>query len=134
VWLGKIHVAHFLDGGLVLGFSPVRSAIAALGTWPVLLGDDGQADTMLSSPIVLYDYPKLAAESAGDFFDGTEIDEMLTLRIMTLTDEEKGAMAAVDERASALLARTESLAREQLLRLHGTVRGLREVSAENRHA
>jgi hypothetical protein len=66
-------------------------------------------------------------ESPGDFFDGTEIDEMLTLRIMTMTDEEKREMAAVDERAGALLARTEALAREQLLGLHGTVRGLRPV-------
>ena len=88
----------------------------------------GRADTMLSSPIILYDYPQVAPESPGDFFDGTEIDEMLTLRIMTLTDEEKGAMAAVDERAGALLARTEALARDELLGLHGTVRGLRPVA------
>ena len=54
---------------------------------------------MLSSPIILYDYPQVAPESPGDFFDGTEIDEMLTLRILTLTDEEKRAMAAVDDRA-----------------------------------
>jgi hypothetical protein len=53
---------------------------------------------------------------------------MLTLRILTLTDAEKAAMEAIDERASALLARTEALARDQLLSLHGTVRGLREVS------
>ena len=87
---------------------------------------------MLSSPIILYDYPQVAPESPGDFFDGTEIDEMLTLRILTLTDEEKGAMAAVDERAGALLARTEALAREQLLGLHGTVRGLRPSPEEGR--
>ena len=77
---------------------------------------------MLASPIILYDYPQVAPESPGDFFDGTEIDEMLTLRILTLTDDEKRAMAAVDERARALLERTESLAREQMLRLHGTIR------------
>ena len=109
-----------------------REAAAAcrnVGIWPVLVGEEGQKDTMLSSPIILYDYPQVAPESPGDFFDGTEIDEMLTLRIMTLTDEEKGAMAAVDERAGALLARTEALAREQLLGLHGTVRGLRPLPA-----
>jgi hydrogenase maturation protease len=98
-----------------------------VGTWPVLAGEEGRRDTMLSSPIILYDYPQVAPESPGDFFDGTEIDEMLTLRIMTMTDEEKRQMAAVDERAGALLARTEALAREQLLGLHGTVRGLRPV-------
>ena len=99
-----------------------------VGAWPVLVGQEGSKDTMLSSPIILYDYPRVAPESPGDFFDGTEIDEMLSLRIMTLTDDEKGAMASIDERAGALLARTESLAREQLLELHGTVRGLREGS------
>jgi hypothetical protein len=107
-----------------------REAAAAcrnIGTWPVLAGEEGQKDTMLSSPIILYDYPQVAPESPGDFFDGTEIDEMLTLRIMTLTDDEKCAMAAVDERAGALLARTEALALEQLLGLHGTVRGLRPL-------
>jgi hypothetical protein len=54
-----------------------------IGTWPVLVGEEGQCDTMLSSPIILYDYPKIAPESAGDLFDGTEIDEILSLRIMT---------------------------------------------------
>jgi hydrogenase maturation protease len=96
-----------------------------VGTWPVLVGAAGQKDTMLSAPIILYDYPEVAPESPGDFFDGTEIDEMLTLRIMTLTEEEKREMAAVDDRTGDLLRRTEALAREQLLGLHGTVRGLR---------
>jgi hydrogenase maturation protease len=104
-----------------------------VGTWPVLVGAEGQRDMMLASPIILYDYPQVAPESPGDFFDGTEIDEMLTLRILTLTDEEKRAMLAVDERAGALLARTEALAREQLLGLHGRVRGLRRVPEEGAH-
>jgi hydrogenase maturation protease len=110
-----------------------REAAAAchnVGTYPVLAGEEGRRDTMLSSPIILYDYPQVAPESPGDFFDGTEIDEMLALRIMTMTDEEKQAMAAVDERAGALLARTEALAREELLGLHGTVRGLRPLTGE----
>jgi hydrogenase maturation protease len=109
------------------------AACRNVGVWPVLVGDEGQRDTMLSSPIILYDYPQVAPESPGDFFDGTEIDEMLTLRILTLTDEEKRAMAAVDGRAAELLARTEALAREQLLGLHGTVRGLRPVPGEGAH-
>jgi hypothetical protein len=98
-----------------------------VGTWPVLVGTEGARDTMLSSPIILYDYPEVAPESPGEFFDSTEIDEMLTLRILTLTDEEKEVMAAVDERARALLARTEALAREQLSGLHGTLRNLRPL-------
>jgi hypothetical protein len=99
------------------------------GTWPVLVGSEGESDTMLSSPITLYDYPQIAAESPGDFFDGTEIDEMLVLRILTLTDEEKLAAAAVDERVRALLARTGTLSEHQMMRLHGAVRGLRPVHA-----
>jgi hypothetical protein len=96
-----------------------------VGCWPVLVGDEGDKDTMLSAPIILYDYPQIAPESPGELFDGTEIDEILTLRIMTLTDQEKQAMAAVDQRARAVLARTESLDDEQMLALHGTFRGLR---------
>lgn len=98
-----------------------------VGTWPVLVGEPGSRDTMLSSPIILHDYPQVAPESPGDLFDATEIDEILTLRILTLTDEEKRAMEAVDDRARTLLHRTESLAREQLMGLHGTIRGLRPV-------
>jgi hypothetical protein len=114
-----------------------REAAAAcrnIGTWPVLVGEEGQADTMLSAPIILYDYPQVAPESPGNFFDGTEIDEMLTLRIMTLTDAEKGAMAAVDNRAGALLERTEAMAREHLLGLHGVVRELRTPREDDPHA
>jgi hydrogenase maturation protease len=103
-----------------------------LGTWPVLVGEEGQKDTLLSAPIILSDYPQIAPESPGDLFDGTEIDEILTLRILTLTDAEKEEMAAVDERARALLERTEALAREQLLGLHGTVRRLHPLSGEGR--
>lgn len=102
-----------------------REAAAAcrnVGTWPVLVGDEGAKDCLLSSPIILYDYPRIAPESPGDLFDGTEIDEILTLRILTLTEGEKRAMAAVDERARALLDRTESLSGEHLLQLHGTMR------------
>jgi hypothetical protein len=103
----------------------LASACRNVGCWPVLVGDEGDRDTMLSAPIILYDYPQIAPESPGELFDGTEIDEILTLRIMTLTDQEKQAMAAVDQRARAVLARTESLDNEQMLGLHGTFRGLR---------
>jgi hydrogenase maturation protease len=113
-----------------------REEVAAcrnVGAWPVLVGAEEQRDMMLSSPIILYDYPRVAPESPGDFFDGTEIDEMLTLRILTLTDEEKRAAAVVDGRAAELLARTEALAREQMFGLHGTLRGLRPLPGEGAH-
>jgi hypothetical protein len=101
-----------------------RAAAAAcsnIGTWPVLVGEEGQKGTMLSAPIILYDYPRVAQESPGELFDGTEIDEILTLRILTLTEAEKQEAAAVDGRVRELLARTETLTRDELLRLHGEV-------------
>jgi len=106
-------------------YAQVASECRNVGCWPVLVGDEGDKHTMLSAPIILYDYPQIAPESPGELFDGTEIDEILTLRIMTLTDQEKQAMAAVDQRARAILARTEALDNDQLLGLHGTFRGLR---------
>ena len=104
-----------------------------LHTWPVLVGNEGQLDTMLSSPIILYDYPQIAPESPGSLFDGTEIDEILTLRIMTLTDEEKEEMRQGDARAREILERTESLSPEQLMKLHGVIRSLRPVDEGNKH-
>lgn len=105
-----------------------QTAVAAchnVGTWPVLVGTENERDLMLSSPIILYDYPEIAAESLGDFFDGTEIDEMLALRVMTLTDEEKREMRSVDERTRQILERTETLPPEHMMKLHGVLRGLR---------
>lgn len=92
------------------------------GCWPVLIGQPGDQSTMLSSPIILYDYPQIAAESDGDFFDGCEIDEMLALRVMTLTDDEKRQMRGVDDRARAILDRTDSRPEEYLMKLHGSMR------------
>ncbi|HUI22290.1 MAG TPA: hypothetical protein VLZ74_14755 [Methylocella sp.] len=92
------------------------------GTWPVLIGEEGEKDALLSSPIILYDYPAIAPESPGDLFDGTEIDEILTLRILAMTDDEKREMAAADARARALLLRTEALTPAELTRLHATMR------------
>jgi hypothetical protein len=103
-------------------FAELAAGCENVGAWPVLAGEDGARDTMLASPIILYDYPEIAPESAGDLFDGTEIDEILSLRILTLTDEEKREMWQSDERARLILQRTESLAAEQMMRLHGTLR------------
>ncbi len=104
-----------------------------LHTWPVLVGNEGEYDTMLSSPIILYDYPQIAPESPGSLFDGTEIDEILTLRIMTLTDEEKEEMRQGDERAREILERTEALSPEQFMKLHGVIRSLRPVDEGSEH-
>jgi len=108
-------------------FEQEAAACENLGVWPVLVGQPGQRDTMLASPIILYDYPQIAHESPGDLFDGAEIDEILTLRIMTMTDDEKREMRDSDERARKMLERTESLPMEHLAKLHGTLRDLHAV-------
>jgi hydrogenase maturation protease len=111
----------------------LRDAVARcenVGTWPVLVGEAGERDAMLSSPIILYDYPQIAPESAGALFDGTEIDEILTLRIMTLSDEEKLEMDQVDKYARRILERTEAMPPEQLMKMHGALRGLRRAESE----
>jgi hypothetical protein len=90
------------------------------GGWPVLADPDNRV--MLSSPIILYDHPELAAESPGELYDGTEIDEILTLRTMALSDDEKAEARATDPRAAALLDRVDSMDPQVLARLHGTLR------------
>jgi hypothetical protein len=77
---------------------------------------------MLSSPIILEDYPRVAPESPGDLFDGGEIDQLLILNILALTDEEKAEMAATDPRAREILERIEALTPDELMALHGTIR------------
>jgi hydrogenase maturation protease len=129
-------ILHVHDGAYVSLLDPpaaCREAAAAcrnVGTWPVLVGEAGDRDCLLSSPIILYDYPQVAPESAGDLFDATEVDELLTLRIMTLTEAEKREMRAGDARARQILERTEALPIDHLMKLHGAVRGLRPLKEE----
>jgi hypothetical protein len=106
---------------------PAAEACRNLHTWPVLIGDEGRRDAMLSSPIILYDHPTIAPESPGDLFDATEIDEILTLRTMALTEDEKREARATDERAAAIIDRVDSMPPELLERLHGAVRYLQGV-------
>jgi hydrogenase maturation protease len=106
-------------------FKEAAAGCRNVGTYPVLVGDEGERGCVLSSPIILYDYPQIAPESAGELFDGTEIDEILTLRIMTMTDEEKREMRGADDRARRILERTEQLPAEQLMKMHGAMRSLK---------
>ncbi|MGH3721729.1 MAG: hypothetical protein ACRDRI_23350 [Pseudonocardiaceae bacterium] len=101
-------------------------------TWPVMVGEAGRRDVILVSPIILYDYPTIAPESPGDLFDGTEIDEILTLRTMTLTDEEKAEVRATDDRARKLMDRIDSMPPEMLDKLHGAIRYLGETPGTRR--
>jgi hypothetical protein len=117
------------DGTFVSLLDPPRELASAVdecrceGVYPVLVGDD----SMLASPIILYDQPRIAPESRGDLFDGTEIDEILSLRIMTLTDDEKRE-ASEDARARQMIERTDALTADDLFAMHGTIRGERSVS------
>jgi hypothetical protein len=100
------------------------------GGWPVLADPDGGRQVVLSSPIILYDHPELAAESPGELYDGTEIDEILTLRTLALSDAEKAEARATDPRAAALLDRVESMDAQTMAQLHGTIRSLRPVPGQ----
>ncbi|MDI1465674.1 hypothetical protein QEZ54_32355 [Catellatospora sp. KI3] len=121
-------------GGFVSALDPPEWAKAAVGacrnvrTWPVLLGEPGRTDAVLSAPVILYDHPVVAPESPGDSFDSLEIDELLVLRTLTLTDAEKRQVRATDARADALLGRAEALPPELFERLHGAIRQLRPAA------
>lgn len=109
-----------------------RAAVAGCSnvrTWPVLGGAPGERRLMLASPIILYDHPQIAPESPADLYDATEIDEILTLRTMTLTDEEKREARATDPRAAAIIDRVDTMTPETLERLHGALRSPRGVDA-----
>jgi hypothetical protein len=119
---------HVTDGAFVSQTDPppeLREDVEACineATWPVLVGQPGDRHTLLSSPIILEDHPRIAPESPGDLFDGGEIDQLLTLNILSLTDEEKAEMRDSDPRAREILERTESLSEEELMKLHGAIR------------
>ncbi|HEV2370642.1 MAG TPA: hypothetical protein VGS19_00620 [Streptosporangiaceae bacterium] len=98
-------------------------------TWPVLAGPQECRSLMLSSPVILYDHAEVAAESPGEMFDATEIDEILTLRTLALTDEEKREARATDPRAAMLMDRLDTMPGEWLERMHGAIRSLRPVPA-----
>ena len=121
------------SGRFISLLDPIETCVAFAGkcnntgTWPVLVGDNGQQDMLLSSPIILYDYPQIAPESSGDFYDGLEIDEMLTLRVMTMTEEEKREMRSVDSRSRQILERIEAFLPDELHKLHGIIRELRPL-------
>jgi hypothetical protein len=98
------------------------SSCAQHRCWPVMVADDDGTDAVLVSPIVLGDHPTIAPESAGDLFDATEIDEILTLRVMTMTEQEKADARGTDPRAAAILARCDAMSQDAMDRLHGARR------------
>ncbi|MCX4398292.1 hypothetical protein OG887_05530 [Streptomyces sp. NBC_00053] len=124
--------AHLLlrahDAEFVSLLEPPAGAAAAAGRcrqrrcWPVLAGPKGTTDTLLGAPIILYDYPEVAEQSPGALFDSTEIDEILTLRVMTMTEEEKAEARATDPRAREIIDRCDGMSPAGLQQLHGLLR------------
>jgi hypothetical protein len=126
--LVSAHLLFAIDNGEFVSLlepEPEWQALAAAckndGVFPVLVGAPKRRDLMLASPIVVYDYPALAPESGGDYFDATEIDEILALRVRTLTDAEKVEVAR-DPHARAVLERSERLDQGAFEALHGAWR------------
>ncbi|MGH3252146.1 MAG: hypothetical protein ACRDOI_38870 [Trebonia sp.] len=130
--LVAVHMIVGVRGGQFISMTdppewarPAVQACLNTGCWPVLADPDGGRQVMLSTPIILYDYPELAPESPGDLYDGTEIDEILSLRTLALSDAEKLEARATDPRAAALIDRVESLDARDFERMHGTIRAPR---------
>lgn len=126
--LASLHSLLMVRGGCFVSqidpgprLQPWSDACRNVGLFPVLVGEPGARDLLLCSPIILSDYPAIAPQSSGDLFDATEIDEILTLRLLTLSDAEKREVAAGDERARQLLLRVEQLGEGALAQLHGTM-------------
>jgi hypothetical protein len=135
------HLLLAVEGGAFVSLVDApewaREAAAACRStraWPVLAGEEGERDLVLAAPIILYDHPRIAPESPGDFFDACEIDELLALRTATLTDGEKREARATDPRAAAVVDRVAGLAPELLERLHGATRELRDGEMAPRRA
>jgi len=131
------HTVVGVTGGAALSMvDPPEWAAGAVagcvnvGSWPVLAGPPEQRQLVLCAPIILYDYPQIAPESTGDLFDATEIDELLTLRTLTLSEAEKREARATDPRAAAVIDRTEALALAEISRLHGAIREVRTVAPQ----
>jgi hypothetical protein len=126
------HVIATVSGGDFISMTdppewakPAVAECQNTGVWPVLADPEGGRQVVLASPIILYDHPELAPESPGELYDGTEIDEILTLRTLALSDKEKLEARATDPRAAALIDRVEAMDAPTMERLHGTIRALR---------
>ena len=132
--LAAVHTLMEVRGGSFISLADppefARPAVADChneGTWPVLIGDEDKSNVILSSPITLSDFPEVAPESDGDFYDATEVDEMLHLFVNSLSDEEKREARGTDPRAAAIMDRVDSLPPEMMEKLHGAIRSLRPI-------
>ena len=126
--IGTHIIAEVVGGEFVSLLEPPESAAGPVSRlvqhrcFPVLAGQPGEHDLLLISPIILYDHPEIAEQSDGALYDSTEIDEILTLRVMTMTDEEKAQARATDPLAAAIIDRCDSMSPEAMQQLHGILR------------
>jgi hypothetical protein len=126
--IGTHLIVEAIGAKFVSLLEPPYTAVAAVGRcrqhrcFPVLAGPPGAHDLALVSPIILYDHPEIAEQSEGALYDSTEIDEILTLRVMTMTDAEKAQARATDPLAAQIIDRCDSMSPEALLGLHGVLR------------
>ncbi|GAB2514738.1 hypothetical protein [Nocardia heshunensis] len=126
--LGAHLIAELDDGDFLSLTDPPPDAIRVADgcvqhrCFPVLAGPPDQSGLLLVSPIILYDHPEIATQSEGPLFDSTEIDEILALRVLTMTDEEKREARATDPLAAEIIDRCEGLDAGRLDSLHGVLR------------
>ena len=129
--LAAVHAMLASDDGAFVSLldppppaAPAAAGCRQDGLFPVLIG---AGDVMLASPIILYDRPEVAPESPGDLYDATEIDEILALRVLTLTEDEKAEARATDPRAATIIDRCDDMPAEMWSRLHGAMRAVEPV-------
>jgi len=126
--IGTHVIAEVVGGQFVSLLEPPPAAADAVSRcsqhrcFPVLAGPPGTQDMLLISPIILYDHPEIAEQSNTALYDCTEIDEILTLRVMTMTDEEKAQARATDPRAAQIIDQCDAMSPEAMARLHGVLR------------
>ncbi|BBX66275.1 hypothetical protein MSAS_54490 [Mycobacterium saskatchewanense] len=126
--IGTHVISEAVGGQFVSLLEPPAEAAEAVARcrqhrcFPVLAGPPGAQDMLLISPIILYDHPEVAEQSSTALYDCTEIDEILTLRVMTMTDEEKRQARATDPRAARLIDQCDAMSAEDMARLHGVLR------------
>ncbi len=126
--IGTHVIAEVVGGEFISLLDPPERAAAAAAEcrqhrcFPVLAGAPDDTDLLLVSPIILYDHPEIAEQSEGALYDACEIDEILTLRVMTMTDDEKAQARATDPLAAQIIDRCDAMSPEAMQRLHGVLR------------
>jgi hypothetical protein len=98
-------------------FSSAIAQCKNVGVWPILIDEDNT--TLLCSPIIVYDHPKIHPQSKTDLFDSTEIEEALMLHFATMSDEEKNNISNSDEKLRAMFDKISKIRPEELINLHG---------------